>query len=201
MALFCFCGQINFSKDKNTGKGYCRTHQSYRTDFDGRSLSQRAMDKERKRSAIQKIRTLPHIKGEDKEEVDNRNGLILDLDAIVSRFVRIRDADEYGKVKCYTCPTVRHFTFMQCGHFSSRANMGLRWDAKRNLRTQCPYCNENLKGNLEVYAAELNKEEEGLSETLTHEARDRVKIGVDELKGMIIDYRAKLKIIEQKLKK
>lgn len=48
--LFCSidkCNQPNFSKDTNTGKGFCRMHQSKRSDYDRRTILQKAMDKQK----------------------------------------------------------------------------------------------------------------------------------------------------------
>ena len=51
MALFCCICESkglsipNFSKDRKTGKGYCRSCQSYRTDIKIQSIQQRAIEK------------------------------------------------------------------------------------------------------------------------------------------------------------
>jgi hypothetical protein len=148
------------------------------------------------RASVSKLPTLSH---EDKSFIDSRNSLIQDLDAVVSKYVRVRDADEKGICTCYTCGVRKHFTLMQNGHFVSRSHIGLRFDAKRNLRTQCQKCNEFLRGNLKVYAQRLNEEQNGLPEQLQEQAREVEHIGIDELKSMLIDYRAKLKTVEQKL--
>lgn len=89
---------------------------------------------------------------------------------------------------------------MQNGHFVSRKHIGLRYMLK-NQKPQCEYCNCNLHGNLEVYAANLNLEENGLSERLIEQSREVEKISTDELKQMLVDIKAKLKTVEQKLKK
>jgi hypothetical protein len=132
--------------------------------------------------------------------IDSRNSLIQDLDAVVSRYVRIRYADEKGICTCYTCGIRKNFTLMQNGHFVSRSHIGLRFDANRNCRVQCQNCNEFLRGNLKIYAQRLNEEQSGLAEQLQEQSREVEHIGIDELKSMLIDYRAKLKIVEQKLK-
>jgi len=201
MALFCFCGQINFSKDKNTGKGYCRTHQSYRTDFDARSLAQRAMDKERKRSAIQKIRTLPHIKGEEKEALDSRNNLITQLDFLVSRYVRILAAGEDGYLNCYTCNDRIFWKEAQCSHFIKRgANMVLRFDIRYNCHAACKTCNEYKDGNLDAYAKNLELEQKGIVEQLQERARQVEKYDLHELKQLCIDMQARVNMVSKKLK-
>ena len=168
-----------------------------RTDTDKRSIVEKAMAKQRENN---KVRSLPHVNDEEKELMDSRNSLIQDLDAVIRRYVRIRDADENGLVKCYCCTTKKHFTLMQCAHYISRKHIGLRFDHKRNLRTCCKHCNEDLDGNLEVYKLELNKEQKGLPEELEEQSRLVEKPTNDELKSLLIEMRAKLKIVESKLK-
>lgn len=127
-----------------------------------------------------------------------RNQLIQDLDAVVSRYIRILYANEKGEVKCYTCSTVKHFSLMQAGHFVSRSHIGLRWDL-RNVRPQDEYCNCHLHGNLSVYREELEKEQKGLADTLIEQSHTVEKPCNDELKTMLIEFRAKLKLVETKL--
>lgn len=132
--------------------------------------------------------------------VDDLSGLEDDLDMVVSRIVRIGEADSNGNVSCFTCGATNHFTKMQCGHFIPRANKALRWELT-NLRTQCVSCNEHKNGNLKVFAEKLDKENPGTSEWLKEQSRQPVKYYRHELKQILLGYRAKLKIIEQKLKK
>jgi len=134
------------------------------------------------------------------EQTDDLSGLIDDLDRVVSRIVRIGEADSSGSVSCFTCGHTDHFTKMQCGHFIPRANKALRWELS-NLKTQCKNCNELKDGNLKVFAERLDKEKPGTSEWLKEEGRQSVKYYRHELKQILLGYRAKLKIIEQKLKK
>lgn len=138
---------------------------------------------------------------EGKEDLASRQALIQDIDYVFSRIVRLRAADEFGNCECYTCPTRKHWAMMQCGHYVSRGNMALRFDF-RNCRVQCKNCNEVLGGNLSVFSELLDTEVAGLPETLSNEARLIVSIGIDELKGMLIDFRSKLRVLElNKVKK
>ena len=61
-----------------------------------------------------------------------------------SKYIRLRDADQYGMCKCITCDTVKHWTEMDCGHFQSRRYLATRWDEK-NAHAQCQRCN-NFQG-------------------------------------------------------
>jgi hypothetical protein len=75
----------------------------------------------------------------------------------------------------------------------------LRWDS-RNARTQCVECNCNKHGNIDEYTKRLDEEHPGLPEQLREESREVNKYGREELKQILIDYRAKLKIVESKFK-
>ena len=102
-----------------------------------------------------------------------------------------------GLVTCYTCPNIAHWSmpFMQCGHFIKRGETQLRWDF-RNARVQCKTCNENLEGNLKIYAERLNEEYPGLPDQLREIAQEPYSYGISELKQLLIDLRAKLRIVE-----
>jgi hypothetical protein len=54
-------------------------------------------------------------------------------------------------------------------------------------------------GNIENYAANLNKDTPGLSDQLFEEAKEPHKWTRDDLKEMLIDIRAKLKLVKTKI--
>ncbi len=134
---------------------------------------------------------------EGNEDAASRQNLINDLDYVFSRIVRLRAADPYGNVKCYTCTTVKHFSLMQNGHYVSRRHIGLRWSFD-NCRPQCTGCNELKSGNLEAFKENLEVEVAGLPQNLENEAKNVVKIDLPELKQMLFDFRNKLKPLEQR---
>ena len=194
-----FCNASNCEQPV-FGKKYCKSHQHLREDFDSRSITQRGIDKHKKEQQNTRLKNnVRSLHTEDMQGMDSRNSLIQDLDRYCSLYVRIRDADKEGNVKCYTCPTVKHYTLMHNGHFIGRANMGLRFDVKNNCRTQCEYCNCFLHGNLEVYAAELELEQKGMVEMLQEQSRIVEKKTTDELKQILIDVRLYYSIIKTKL--
>ena len=131
------------------------------------------------------------------EQAASRQALIQDIDWVFSRIVRLRAADEHGNCQCYTCPTKNHWSLMQCGHYVPRGNMALRFSFD-NTRVQCKSCNEFHTGNLSVFKERLGREQAGLSESLENEAKIVFKYGLDELKVMLIDFRAKLRLLEAK---
>jgi 5-methylcytosine-specific restriction endonuclease McrA len=123
-----------------------------------------------------------------------------DLDAIFSRYIRLRDADENGMVKCYTCPVIKPISEMQCGHFIPRANLATRW-LPENCKPQCKGCNEFKDGALDAFAAHLEQDNFGAVDSLNELKRERYKPGISDLKQLIQEYRHKVKFLQVKLKK
>lgn len=134
----------------------------------------------------------------DNRFVD-RQSIIDDLDFVFSRYIRLKEASPDGHNNCYTCDKREHWSSLQAGHFVKRGESFLRWDT-RNVRPQCVECNCERHGNIEKYAELLNSEFPGLADTLREEGREVYKYTRDELKELLISYRAKLKLVESKLK-
>ncbi len=72
------------------------------------------------------------------------------LDKVFSEYIRRRDADESGYVKCCTCPTVKHWKEMDAGHYITRSHLMTRWGVL-NVNTQCHECNVLKNGHLFAY--------------------------------------------------
>lgn len=203
MARFCFCSQPVFSTDKNTNIGYCKSHTYMRTDTDKRSIMEKAMDKHRKQSSIQKVRSLPHISREEKEQLDSRNNILNELDFYTSRIVRLMATDSNGICTCYICHSQGRWQDYQCAHFNRRSLLSTRFDIKYNLRANCKTCNEYKDGNLERYAEELKKEfnDDSIIDFIQEKGREIWKPSTDELSQLLTEYKQRLNILQQKLKK
>lgn len=78
-----------------------------------------------------------------------------DLDKVFSLYVRQKNADFRGNVKCYTCGKSVNWK-VQCdaGHYIKRSHLGTRWD-ERNVKPQCKRCNKWLNGNQDEFAKRL----------------------------------------------
>lgn len=120
--------------------------------------------------------------------------LIDDLDIIFSQLIRLKEADEHGMVKCYTCDDIKHWKHIQCGHFIPRAHMPTRFSEK-NCRPECKTCNEDLRGNLVVFAERLEAEEAGIVAILEEQSRGIQDFDRDQLKRMIADTTRKVKLL------
>lgn len=151
-----------------------------------------------KANVKQKVRSL--ITYERQEGIlDSVQELILDLDRVVSRYVRLAAMGLDHKCQCYTCSTKRKWQDMQCGHFIQRSHLGLRFELA-NLRVQCPNCNVGLHGNTEVFAKNLEREQKGIVEWLYQQSKEVSSPTRQELKELLINFQLKLKTVEIKLK-
>jgi hypothetical protein len=169
-ALACGCYDYNFSKNR------CKAHATIEST---------------------NRRIAKYEEAEDDESLQN---LISDLDAVFSRFIRLKYADEKGIVPCYTCPKKLPIAQIQNGHFIHRTDMASRW-LEDNCRPQCAECNSRHNDNPEPYRQRLESERKGITDWLLGQSREVVKPTRDELKMMIIDYRHKVKLLEKKLKR
>lgn len=59
-----------------------------------------------------------------------------------SAYIRQRDADENGIVKCCTCPSKKHWREVDAGHFTAGRNNAVLYD-ERIVHGQCKSCNRN----------------------------------------------------------
>ncbi len=167
--LSCGCFDYNFSKNR------CRTHATIQ-------------DTQKRIDAY-----------EETVSDESLSNLIDDLDAIFSRYIRLKYADAKGNVECFCCGKKRPIAEMQNGHFIHRTDFGTRF-LESNCRPQCPLCNSKHNDDTSVFAGKLEAEQKGITEWLLEQSREVVKPTRDELKGLIINYRHKVKILEKKIK-
>ena len=78
------------------------------------------------------------------------------LDKIFSEYIRLRDADGNGMVRCISCGKLVHWKKADAGHFINRRHMALRFDEK-NVNVQCRSCNRFDEGNILGYQRGLIK--------------------------------------------
>lgn len=79
-----------------------------------------------------------------------------DLDTWFSRWVRLRDSDEYGNGKCITCEATKHWKEAHAGHGISRGVLITRFD-ERNVHLQCAGCNAFRGGEQYLYSLEVDR--------------------------------------------
>ena len=91
-------------------------------------------------------------------------------DAIFSKYIRHKYADDNGYVRCYTCGKVGLVKKMQCGHFITRTKYATRFD-ENNCRPQCVACNMFHQGNGYIFGKKLEAEGINVDELLIKSSR------------------------------
>jgi hypothetical protein len=111
---------------------------------------------------------------------------------LFSMYIRLRDADEYGRVQCFSCTLIHHWTEMHCGHYAKRANMCTRF-LEVNNNPQCVLCNITYNGNRKAYARKLDEKfGKGTAEYIDELSRKTCR-------WMRCDYIDAIRTIEKKL--
>ncbi len=118
-----------------------------------------------------------------------RKNLIKKLDAVFSKYIRLRDADQEGYCRCATCGEKHHWTKIQAGHFISRKHYATRWD-ERNVHAQCVACNVFRYGEQYKYSLYLG---DNLSKELYDKSLGVAKFTDIEIIEMIEEYNEKSK--------
>jgi hypothetical protein len=118
--------------------------------------------------------------------------LIQEADRLFSIYIRSREADQYGMVRCFTCGTRATWKVMQCGHFVGRANFSTRWHDE-NCQIQCQTCNVIKHGNLAEYAKNLDlKYGEGTADELRALSRLIQRMNENDLRKLIVSIKSKI---------
>ena len=115
------------------------------------------------------------------------------LDDIFSLFIRLRDADNKGVVRCITCNRATNWKHnTDCGHYVSRAIYSTRWDEK-NCAGQCKPCNGFKEGEKEKFGEEINKRYgAGTKEMLKIKKNNKFKLERFTLQFLIAEYQNKV---------
>lgn len=72
-----------------------------------------------------------------------------------SMYIRLRDSDENGFARCFTCGLIMFWNKFDCGHGLGRQHLGIKYNEKNN-HAQCGKCNMD-GGRQDVYKAKVNK--------------------------------------------
>ena len=120
-----------------------------------------------------------------------------ELDKWFSLYIRLRDANEYGMVQCFTSGRVYHYKKIHAGHFMSRRHLSTRW-CETNVQPQSAA--DNLFGQGEQFKFGLNLDSkfgEGTAEELQYKSRTTLKISRIEYEEKTSYYKS----LVEKLKK
>ena len=120
-----------------------------------------------------------------------------DLDAVFSRWTRLRFADAAGIATCCSCGLRASWRVLQAGHFVSRSYLATRF-CPENTATQCVQCNIFKKGNLAAYAAwGVNRYGPDWPARMVSLSKETVKYSRSDLQMMIEDYESRLRQLTQ----
>jgi hypothetical protein len=115
---------------------------------------------------------------------------------LFSEYIRRKDADENGNVKCFTCSKVNPWKMMHAGHYI-RASAGLStYFDEQNVNVQDYACNIWRDGNSDEYALALQRK---YGEDILNELnRRKQKIVKDfPFEKKIAEYKEKLALLAQ----
>lgn len=118
------------------------------------------------------------------------------LDRIFSEYIRLRDADNNGYIRCISCGKVVFWKDADNGHFINRKHMSLRF-SETNCNAQCRACNRFDEGNMTGYNLGMIKKIGQQAVDLLILAKNNVnKISDAEYKVLISYYQQKVKEIK-----
>lgn len=134
-----------------------------------------------------KMKSVAKLEEKELQQNESLSTVMEDLDAVFSQYIRLRDSDENGYVKCPCCGAVNYWTECECMHFMKRIHKNTRY-LEENCYGGCVSCNEFKDGNMEKYGQFIESIRPGGVELLEEQARVRYDYSVSELKGLISYY-------------
>ncbi len=107
-----------------------------------------------------------------------------------SIYIRLRDSDENGIVRCCTCGKCARWRGdgMQAGHGIPRQHWGARYNEK-NVQTQCGGCNKFQQGAQIKFAAFINKKYGPDTWVLLQAGKDGKKYSESQMRLLYKHYR------------
>ncbi len=118
------------------------------------------------------------------------------IDRLFSEYIRLRDSDQYGMIRCISCGKRVKWQYADAGHFISRVHMNLRFDEK-NVNAQCQECNRFKSGNLENYKRGLIIKYGRFIIDYLENKRNEIRQFTDfEIELMCLHYRKQIKNLE-----
>lgn len=92
-----------------------------------------------------------------KKSEESLSYLMNEADRLFSKYIRSKDADKSGYIKCYICGTPIPWVEAHLMHYIERGNKSLRY-SEMNCHAGCSTCNMTGGGNLKEYREKLVKE-------------------------------------------
>lgn len=129
-------------------------------------------------------------------KVSDKQKIIRKLDDLFSEYIRIRNCDEEGNVKCITCGDGHHWTDVDCGHFVKRGNMTTRWHIQ-NSGEQCRLCNSTHDGKEDDHAEYIDRTYgPGTADQLRRLGKGEAHFSERELQSMYEELKSEVKALK-----
>tara|TARA_R110002012_G_scaffold197522_2_gene366072 strand:+ start:2524 stop:2931 length:408 start_codon:yes stop_codon:yes gene_type:complete len=126
-----------------------------------------------------------------------RQKVIKGLDAIFSKFIRMRASDDSGYAECFTCGKTSRWKEGDAGHFMSRGAYSTRWN-ETNVQFQCKRCNIFQNGQQYLYSVALDgRYGGGTADALYTLSKQTRKFSEGELRAMIEIYKDKVEELRE----
>ena len=118
-------------------------------------------------------------------------------DEIYSKYIRLRDADTNGYVKCITCGESHHWTEVDAGHFVSRNRLIHRYK-DTNVNGQCRRCNRFCGGEQYLHGKAIDeKYGEGTAMRLESSRHEITKMSILDYEALIDSLKLKVEILRK----
>lgn len=90
---------------------------------------------------------------------------------LFSLWIRQKEADDNGVVRCATCRAFRHWRYLDAGHYMSRRHLSTKFD-ETNVHPQCKQCNGPHGGEQALMARYIDQKHGlGTAQYLEHKSR------------------------------
>ena len=119
------------------------------------------------------------------------------LDKIFSWYIRLRDADEFGRCACITCGKSYFWKEIHAGHFQSRSHRATRWN-EYNVNAQCCGCNTFKSGEQYRHGKAIeDKFGTGMANKMEKLASTTKKFTIKELEAEVEYYNKQVKELRE----
>lgn len=177
-----------------------KTGKDFRCSFHHTQFKQQiALEKAKKKNALRSDGSKVRKLGKEMRTegiVDSQQELIIDLDRVMSRYLRLREMGLDEKIVCFICDKKVSWQKAQAMHYIDRRHLATRF-LEDNVKCGCYECNVEKRGNLEEYAKRLEENKKGIIDWLQEQRYSVAEPTRHELKMLLTDYQFKLNQIER----
>jgi len=120
---------------------------------------------------------------------------------LCSKYIRLRDADEFGIIDCITCSKRVHWKEAQASHLVGGRSNSILFD-ERGLYASCMPCNIFLHGNILSYVKFMQKQHghkkaNQITDDLIRLSKQAKQFSLNDLQELIESYKMRILELEQ----